>query len=164
MRDWGKIALGTIAGAIGGFLVGVTAEPWLARRTKRKKLETSLYRELAENYQHVARGLVIFTTEKETDYERMNEHFRSGFKQERFNAVKADLFFDQINPKHLKTIQAVYSMSIAFGPHNAFPERVLSNAASITRRIETSLEDGTLNKRLFLQFLDPSFKQGVKHL
>jgi hypothetical protein len=108
-----------------------------------------------ENYQHLAFGLAVFERKKETDYQFMNEHFRSGFKQERFNLVKADLLSDQINPKHLKTINAVYSMAIAFGPHNVFPEKVLANAASITRRIETSLSDGTLNKRLFLKFLDP---------
>jgi hypothetical protein len=164
MRDWAKIPLGTLGGAIGGFLVGFATEPWLANRTKRKNLEISLYREIVENYQHVARGLLIFTKEKETDYDFMNEYFRSGFRQERFNAVRTDPLFDQINPKHLKTIHTIYSMSIAFGPHNAFPERVLSNAASITRRIETSLEDGTLNKRLFLKLSDPHFKQRLKHL
>jgi hypothetical protein len=123
-----------------------------------------LLKELVENYQHVARGLSTFRAEREADYGFMNEHFRSGFRQERFNAVKADPLFDQINPEHRKTIHTVYSMSIAFGPHNAFPDRVLSNAASITRRVEASLRDGTLNKKLFFKFLDPSFKQGLKPL
>jgi hypothetical protein len=164
MRDSAKIALGTLGGAIGGFLLGIAAEPWLANRTKRKNLEVSLYRELVENYQHLAFGLSVFERKKETDYKFMNEHFRSGFKQERFNAVKSDLLFDQINPKHLKAINAIYRMSIAFGPHNAFPEKVLTSAASIVKRIETSLADGTLNKKLFLKFLDPRFKNELKQL